>query len=107
VQVRTTYIAGARDDIGREEYGAGAIERKLRNLRALTDDSGTRRRFAEITGVEQATFAEDLGYLLAQLEAAGVRQVAVVDLTSERFGLPVMRAVIPGLDAFDEEEGGG
>jgi ribosomal protein S12 methylthiotransferase accessory factor len=107
VQVRTTYIAGARDDIGRAEYGPSAIERKLRNLRALTDDSGTRRRFAEITGVEQATFAEDLDYLLAQLGAAGVRQVAVVDLTSERFGLPVMRAVIPGLDAFDEEAGGG
>jgi YcaO-like protein with predicted kinase domain len=107
VQVRTTYIAGARDDIGRAEYGPAAIERKLRNLRALTDDSGARRSFAEITGIEQATFADDLDYLLAQLVAAGVREVAVVDLTIERFGLPVMRAVIPGLDAFDEEEGSG
>jgi ribosomal protein S12 methylthiotransferase accessory factor len=107
VQVRTTYIAGARDDIGRAEYGSAAIERKLRNLRALTDDSGARRPFTDIVGVEEATFAEDLDYLLAQLVAAGVREAAVVDLTSERFGLPVMRAVIPGLDPFDEEEGGG
>jgi ribosomal protein S12 methylthiotransferase accessory factor len=103
VQVRTTYIAGARDDIGRAEYGPAAIERKLRNLRALTDDSGARRRFSEISGAEQATFADDLDYLLTQLVAAGVREAAVVDLTSERFDLPVMRAVIPGLDAFEEE----
>ena len=44
---------------------------------------------------------EDLEWQLGRLEAAGIQQVAVVDLTKPEFGIPVARVVIPGLEGLD------
>jgi ribosomal protein S12 methylthiotransferase accessory factor len=102
VQVRTTYIAGTRDDLRRVEYLPAAIEQKLSKVHALMDRGGGRRRFADAGGHEHATFASDIDNMLVELAAKGLKEVAVVDLTRERFGIPVVRVVIPGLEPFDE-----
>ncbi len=41
-----------------------------------------------------------------RMRAAGIRQVAVVNLTKPAFRLPVVRVVIPGLEAALEEDKG-
>jgi ribosomal protein S12 methylthiotransferase accessory factor len=39
---------------------------------------------------------------LAKLRAVGLGQVIAVDLTNPRFGIPVMRVIVPGLEADDK-----
>ena len=46
------------------------------------------------------TFNEDVAWELDCLQAAGIQRVIVVDLTRPEFGLPVVRVIIPGLEAL-------
>ncbi len=48
-------------------------------------------------------FNEDVAWELGQLRAVGIDRVVVVDLTRPEFGLPVVRVVIPGLEALAEQ----
>lgn len=43
--------------------------------------------------------------MLAALRSAGLRQVAVVDLTRPELGLPVVRVVVPGLESMWDAPG--
>jgi ribosomal protein S12 methylthiotransferase accessory factor YcaO len=42
---------------------------------------------------------------LGQLRKAGIEQVAVVDLTLPKFGISVVRVVIPGLEGMHDAPG--
>ena len=98
VQVRTTYITGARDDLLPEEYTASGIAQKLGRARALMRARVPTRDFRSVPTQESVTFEEDVVWMLARLRACGIVQVIAVDLTKAEFGLPVMRIVIPGLE---------
>jgi ribosomal protein S12 methylthiotransferase accessory factor len=102
VQVRTTYIAGSRDDLHASDFTAAAIEEKLRRARALMAASGPRRDFRAIASYDGESFADDLAWLLERLRLAGIDQVAAVDLTLPDLGIPVVRVVIPGLEGPDD-----
>jgi ribosomal protein S12 methylthiotransferase accessory factor len=99
VQVRNTYVTGSRDDLLADEYGPSARAEKSRRIRLLTASSGPRRDFQAIQSHRFETFAEECRWLLTRLAAVGCPQVLAVDLTRPEFGLPVMRVVIPGLEA--------
>jgi YcaO-like protein with predicted kinase domain len=105
VQVRMTYISGSRDDLEAKEYQRATMAQRLRGLRALmrTGDGG--RAFAEVPDRDFPSLADDLDWLLERLSAVGVREVAIVDLTRPEMGLPVVRVVIPGLEAPDDVAG--
>ena len=62
------------------------------------------RDFREIPSRDFATFEDDVRWLLEQLQAVGVRQLVVVDLTRPELQLPVVRAVIPGLEGSDNSD---
>jgi ribosomal protein S12 methylthiotransferase accessory factor len=102
VQVRTTYIAGSRDDLHPDEFTPPAIDRKLRRARSLMAGRGARRDFASIPTFDGASFADDVAWLLDRLRAVGTRQVLAVDLTDPEIGVPVVRVVIPGLEGADD-----
>lgn len=105
-QARTTFIAGARDDIGAELYRHEARRRRREYCRELTDAHTSTRAFAAVPTFESESLADDLDWCLHRLRAAGIRQVLVVDLTKTHLGLPVVRVVIPGLEGpFDHEQG--
>ncbi|MGH6897725.1 MAG: YcaO-like family protein [Geminicoccaceae bacterium] len=104
VQVRTTYIAGSRDDLRPEEFTPAAIERKLRRAQALMRASGTLRSFGDVPTYEAGTLAEDLDWMLERLRAVGTREVVAVHLTRPELGIPVARVVIPGLEAPHDHE---
>ncbi|MGH6912216.1 MAG: YcaO-like family protein, partial [Geminicoccales bacterium] len=104
VQVRMTYISGARDDLSPDEFTRAAMAEKLRKARALMRHHGPMRDFRDAPSREFPTFAEDVAWLLERLEAAGMREVAVVDLTRPELGPPVVRVVIPGLEAPDDRD---
>jgi YcaO-like protein with predicted kinase domain len=102
VQVRTTYIAGSRDDLHAESFTAAAIEGKLRRARALMAGQGLRRDFRTIPDHDGESFADDLAWLLERLRSAGIEQALAVDLTRPELAIPVVRVVIPGLEGPDD-----
>jgi len=102
IQVRTTYIAGSRDDLRPEEFTPPAIEQKLRRARALMGQAGAARSFRDVPTYESATCAEDLAWMLERLRAVGIAEVVALDLTRGEFGVPVARIVIPGLEGPDD-----
>lgn len=105
VQVRMTYITGARDDLLPSEYTTSAIADKLSKARALTGLRAPSRDFRDIVGFDSETFQEDLAWVLDRLRSAGLDDVVFVDLTRPEFALPVARVVIPGLEAPDDHDG--
>ena len=95
-QSRLTLIAGSRDDTFRPDYQAARDHDALAARWDQADGDGA-RRFTDVPTSVNDTFDEDLTILLHRLREGGVVQVVVVELTQERFGLPVVRVVVPGL----------
>jgi ribosomal protein S12 methylthiotransferase accessory factor len=104
IQVRTTYISGARDDLRPDEFTPPAIEQKLRRAQTLMRQDGPRQNFGDVPTYESQTCAEDLAWMLDRLRAVGIEEVVAVDLTRAEMGVPVARVVIPGLEGPDDHD---
>ena len=100
-QSRLTFISGARDDLAREHYDRFLSPASQRNWRTSIEALTPGRRFRDVPTWEAETFEEDVAWELERLEAAGIERTLVVDLTKPEFGLPVVRVIIPGLEALD------
>ena len=105
-QARTTFIAGARDDLGSALYAPDARRRRRAYCHALAASHQNVCTFQEVPTLESDSLRVDVDWMLSRLRAVDINQVIVVDLTRERFGLPVARVVIPGLEgAYGHEQG--
>lgn len=105
VQVRVNYIAGARDDLGTEEYTEDGVRAKVdfvRRLLALGEGAGKDWRLVATHDFD--SFGEDIGWMIERLRSVGITQVIAVDLSKPAFGLPVVRVVIPGLEGPDDHD---
>lgn len=105
VQVRTTYIVGARDDITPNEYTPEGIEAKRRFFGDFVRHSSFSADFSQTGDLDSDSVEEDLATLLSKLQAAGISQVLRVDLHKPEFNIAVVRIVIPGLEAPHDDEG--
>lgn len=104
-QARTTYIAGARDDITAPHYSQAAKKERFDQARETIQAAAPRRDFAMVPDSFQETFEEELQAILAALTHVGVTEVLAVDLTRPGLNIPVVRAVVPGLEtAFESPE---
>ena len=56
------------------------------------------RCFAQVPSREAASFEDDLQWELELLRCAGVERVVVLHLTLPEFGIPVLRAIVPGME---------
>ena len=97
VQTRLTYIAGSRDDFFPMDYAHAsdpdAVAGAWDQLTAPPDeavDLATAPRGAT------DTFEGDVAMLVHALADAGATQVVLVDLTRAEFGVPVVKALVPG-----------
>lgn len=107
-QSRVTRISGARDDFAPESYAAPArAARRAAALRALSEAVPPRRRFEAVRGCAAPTIHGDLALLLSRIGAAGLGPAAWVDMTREEIGIPVVRAVVAGLEGTPGPAGGG
>ncbi|MGH2583714.1 MAG: YcaO-like family protein [Dehalococcoidia bacterium] len=97
-QSRLTVIAGSRDDVQRRFYEQSRSLDVLQRHRDLTGSRHHMRRFQDVPTWDAETFNDDVAFELERLQAAGIEQVVVVDLTKPEFGVPVVRVVIPGLE---------
>lgn len=104
VQVRTTYITGARDDLPPDQYTPSGLSAKARRASTFMKSNGPGRPFADGPGRDGETFEQDLAWMLERLRAKGIDQVVVVDLTLPEFNIPVVRVVVPGLEAPHDDD---
>ena len=44
---------------------------------------------------------DDVSLILAGLANAGLKRAIIVDLTNHMIGIPVVRAIVPGLETFE------
>jgi YcaO-like protein with predicted kinase domain len=96
-QARLTRISGARDDFDMISYQperrAARQEWARRWMNGVA--KGSFRAPATLAG---ADLRHDLDVVLTRLGAAGIAQVGCVCLTHADLGIPVVRAVVPGLE---------
>lgn len=97
-QTRLNLIVGARDDLP-TEYTAPAASVVGPVLMDVFAANLPPHRFGDVTGFHSADLAEDVDWELARLRDAGLGRAIMVDLTRAEIGIPVVRVVIPGLEA--------
>lgn len=99
-QSRLTHIAGSRDDMSVTAYGSGHDMDTQASILAEMRAGTPARRFDHVPTFFSDSFAEDLSWALERLRSVGIRQVVAVDLTKHELGIPVVRVIIPGLEAM-------
>jgi thioglycine synthase len=57
--------------------------------------------FSEIKTYVNKDILDDIKLILALLKKAGLKRAIIVDLTNPNVGIPVVRAVVPGLETFE------
>jgi ribosomal protein S12 methylthiotransferase accessory factor len=105
-QSRLTLISGARDDMFRARYEPPAdAEARAGALVAQWEAARQGpRSFADLPDVAGATIEDDLDTVVGALAARGLHP-CWVDLGRPDVGIPVVRAVVPGLEHLTEVDG--
>lgn len=96
-QTRAANIQGARDDLRKIRYGENNTDDK----RAWQFMPSTRKiKFSEVRTYFHEDILDDIKFLLQRLRSVGLARVIIVDLTNPDLGIPVVRAIVPGLETF-------
>ncbi|MDC0434603.1 YcaO-like family protein [bacterium] len=104
VQVRTTYIVGARDDIRPEEYTIQGMMAKRKHFEKLISRCTFKTDYSKTLDLHSTSITVDVESLLSHLQAIEIDQVFRVELTRPEFNIPVVRIVVPGLEAPHDED---
>jgi ribosomal protein S12 methylthiotransferase accessory factor len=93
-QSRIGYIQGGREDLVRIVRASPAVDPdRLYGGEKV-------RHFSSVASVEHANIDDDIRLLLERLRDEGFTKVIAVDLTRPEVGIPVIRVVIPGAEAW-------
>lgn len=96
-QTRAANIQGARDDLRKIKYG----EQNTDDRRAWQFMPSTKKiRFSQVQTFINEDILDDIKLILSRLKDVGLSQVIIVDLTNPDIGIPVVRAIVPGLETF-------
>jgi ribosomal protein S12 methylthiotransferase accessory factor len=107
-QTRAANIHGARDDLKLIKYNANdeVYKRKWqfmpsRSYSQPTNGNTNTVKFSEIQSYVNESILDDLNLILTRLANAGLKRAIVVDLTNPKVQIPVVRAIVPGLETFE------
>lgn len=96
-QTRAANIQGARDDLRKIKYG----EQNTDDRRAWQFMQSTKKiRFSQIQTYFNEDILDDISLILSKLKSVGLASAIIVDLTNPDIGIPVVRAIVPGLETF-------
>ncbi len=99
-QGRLTVIAGSRDDNPPTSYADSQDPRSVQSSRnAMLAAPAVRAFRAEARVQETGTFEGDLELLLGAIRAVGATRAIVVDLSKPQIGIPVVKVIVPELEA--------
>ena len=93
-QSRLTFIHGSREDLKRDSY---KFDETHRRLRAFFEGQHGDLPWNEIADHSSGDLCQDFETVLKGLCAAGYSRIYRVDLTNSRFGIPVVKVLVPGL----------
>jgi thioglycine synthase len=108
-QTRAANIQGARDDLKKIRYNLTDELYKRRWQFVPTTLSSTQLNnheksivdFNDIRTFVSNDILHDINFILSNLKNAGLKQAIIVDLTNPDVGIPVVRAIVPGLETFE------
>jgi len=107
-QTRAANIQGARDDFKRIQYKENdeIYKRKWQFMPASSSPRGKNNNnkiilFSEIKTYVKKDILDDIKLILNLLKKAGLKRAIIVDLTNPNVGIPVVRAIVPGLETFE------
>jgi ribosomal protein S12 methylthiotransferase accessory factor len=96
-QTRAANIQGARDDLRKIRYGENNTDDK-RAWQFISSDE--KIGYNKITSFNNEDILDDIKLVLQNLKDVGIKTAAIVDLTNPDLGIPVVRAIVPGLETF-------
>jgi ribosomal protein S12 methylthiotransferase accessory factor YcaO len=96
-QTRAANIQGARDDLRKIKYG----EQNTDDRRAWQFMQSTRKiKFSQVKTFFNEDILDDIKLILSRLRGVGLSEAVIVDLTNPDIRVPVVRAIVPGLETF-------
>ena len=106
-QTRAVNIQGSRDDFKKIQYKENddIHKRKWQFIPATTSSQvdGNKKNivFSEIKSYVLDDILNDIQFILGRLKKSGLSRAIIVDLTHPDLGIPVVRAIVPGLETFE------
>jgi ribosomal protein S12 methylthiotransferase accessory factor len=106
-QTRAGNIQGARDDLKKIKYKENDdIVKRRWQFMPVSSKLGSKSniktiKFCEIKTYVKKDILEDIKLILTRLRKAGLARAIIVDLTNPIVGIPVVRAIVPGLETFE------
>jgi thioglycine synthase len=107
-QTRAANIHGARDDLKKIEYKQNddLYKRKWHFIPAssplfVRNSNKNIINFSDVRTTVRRDILDDIHIILNGLRAAGLKRAIIVDLTIPNVGIPVVRAIVPGLETFE------
>jgi ribosomal protein S12 methylthiotransferase accessory factor YcaO len=106
-QTRAANIQGARDDLTRIKYKQeDQVPKRKWQFKELVSRNSDHKFKYETTFSQIGTYfnrdiLEDIRLILKNLKICGLNRAIIVDLTNPRIGIPVVRAIVPGLETFE------
>ena len=102
-QVRTSYIAGSRDDLAPDEYGIAGLRAKRDFVAPLLTKATPSRAWPSGTPELGAEPGEQIAAVGERLARAGLAEPVLVDLGRPETGLAVVRVLAPGLEGNSDD----
>lgn len=105
-QTRALNIQGARDDLKKIQYRQND-EIYKRKWQFMPTTTSSRKKddkvvmFSEIRTYVKDDILDDIKFILRRLKKAGLKRAIIVDLTQPDIGIPVVRAIVPGLETLE------
>jgi ribosomal protein S12 methylthiotransferase accessory factor len=96
-QTRAANIQGSRDDLRKINY-VGENSEDKRSWQFMSSER--KISLAEVNSYYNENILDDIRLILRQLKAVGLKKAIVVDLTVPWIGVPVVRAIVPGMETF-------
>lgn len=97
-QSRLTRIAGSRDDVPRSDYELSRHPDEVLRVASALRAEPTDRSFDRAPDHQGPTLLGDLEWVLGRLDRAGFASALFVDLTDAELEIPVVKAIVPGLE---------
>jgi YcaO-like protein with predicted kinase domain len=98
-QNRAGNIQGTRDDLKNIKFNE-ADETYKRKWQFMPASNNYSIKFSEIKSYINKDILEDIKFILSRLKNAEIKRAIIVDLTNPEIGIPVVRAIVPGLETF-------
>ncbi|MDQ3807169.1 MAG: YcaO-like family protein [Thermoproteota archaeon] len=96
-QTRAANIQGARDDLRKIKYS----DENTDDRRAWQFMPSIKKiKFSEVQTFLNGDILDDINLILLRLRSVGLNEVIIVNLTNPDIGVPVVRAIVPGLETF-------